>query len=66
MCNLSQSVFEQGVEEGEIRGRVTSILSLMDSFNFSPEQAMRALKIPKEEYQTYTGLVKKEQLKQHN
>ncbi len=57
MCNYSDYVEERGEKRGEKRGkklgklntRIDDIKAIMKSLNFSPEQAMQALNISKEE-----------------
>ena len=42
-----------GLREGTMNGRLTDIKNLMDSLQLTAEQAMDALKIPKEERESY-------------
>ena len=42
-----------GLREGTMNGRLTDIKNLMDSLQLTAEQAMDALKIPKEERASY-------------
>lgn len=57
MCNLSQTVeakgIEKGIEKGRIEGILSSIRSLMDSMDWTIEQAMDALKVPEGERSKY-------------
>ena len=55
MCNLSDSVEQKGIAKGII----SSIQKLMESMNWSIEQAMDALQIPKEERNGYLNMLKK-------
>ncbi len=63
MCNLSKGVEERGILIGLEQGRIESILSaiqnLMDSMDWSAEQAMRALKIPESEQSVYSRKLNK-------
>ena len=43
----------EGFTEGSMKGRLMDIKNLMDSVNWTAEQAMDALKIPKEERAGY-------------
>lgn len=64
VCNLSEGVMKRGVEkglqQGVERGRAESIRSLMESMGLTLEQAMDALKIPKEERGRYGELLKRQ------
>ena len=68
VCNLSEGVMkrgvekglQQGVERGRAEGRAESIRSLMESMGLTLEQAMDALKIPKEERGRYGELLKRQ------
>jgi len=65
MCNLSKGVEERGIQigmqQGEQKGVLKSIINLMDSLNFSIEQAMTALKISDDEKPEYEELLRKGQ-----
>jgi len=56
MCNLSKGVREKG----RIDGILSSIKGLMETMNFSIEQAMAALKVPEAERQKYMDLLEKQ------
>lgn len=66
MCNLSKGIEEIGLREGRKEGRregkkegiLFSIQSLMETMNFSVEEAMNALKIPKADQEQYTKKLK--------
>lgn len=66
MCNLSKGVEERGLQKGLQRGiqkgiqtaTFQAIQSLMESMQFSIEQAMTALKIPEEEKPKYISMFK--------
>lgn len=49
MCNLSKGIEEKGIKEGSL----LSIQNLMESMDWSAEQAMAALKIPESEQAQY-------------
>ncbi len=57
MCNLGMAVelkgVEQGIEKGKEQTWLESIRNLMDTMKWSAQQAMDALKIPKEEQAHY-------------
>ena len=55
MCNLSDSVEQKGIAKGII----SSIRRLMGSMNWTVEQAMDALQIPKEERRNYRNMLNK-------
>lgn len=62
MCNLSKGIEEIGIREGKREGKKEGILfsiqSLMETMNFTVEEAMSALKIPKTEQEQYTKKLK--------
>ena len=61
MCNYSNGVLERGIERGMERGieqgiktaLEDSIRNLMNSMNWTEEQAMEALQIPKQQREQY-------------
>lgn len=55
MCNLSKGIEEKGIKEGIL----SSIKNLMESMDWSAEQAMTALKIPESEQAQYVNGLKK-------
>ena len=55
MCNLSKGIEEKGIKEGIL----SSIKNLMESMDWSAEQAMTALKIPESEQVQYVNGLKK-------
>lgn len=55
MCNLSKGIEEKGIKEGIL----SSIKNLMESMDWSAEQAMTALKIPESEQIQYVNGLKK-------
>jgi len=68
MCNLSKGVLEkgrtEGLEQGLVKGHMERALSdlcnLMETMNWSMEQAMAALKVPETERQNYMELLKQQ------
>ena len=62
LCNLSKDVEEKGIKKGIKRGIkegiLTSIQNLMESMNWSAEQAMIALKVPEAEWTQYENRLK--------
>ena len=62
MCNLSKGIEEIGLREGKKEGILFSIQSLMETMNFTMEEAMNALKIPKTEQEQYTKKLKQKQI----
>lgn len=66
MCNYSTYVLEkgmqrgmqQGIQQGIAQEKVNNIKTLMETMNWNPLQAMNALRIPEEEQQKYTQLLK--------
>ncbi len=66
MCNLSKGVEErgiarglaQGLERGLETGTLNAIRNLMETLKLTAEQAMEALKVPKEEKAKYVGMLK--------
>ena len=53
MCTVFEETRAEGLREGTMNGRLTDIKNLMDSLQLTAEQAMDALKIPKEERASY-------------
>ena len=60
MCNLSKGVLEKGMAKGVAKGTMSAIRNLMETMNWSMEQAMAALKIPEAEQQNYRKLLKQQ------
>ena len=64
MCNLSKGIEEKGIQKGRQAGMIDGILvsvkNLMDSMGWSAEQAMKVLKISKEDQEKYSALLKKQ------
>ena len=64
MCNLSKGIEEKGIQKGRQAGMIDGILvsvkNLMDSMGWSAEQAMKVLKISKEDQEKYSVLLKKQ------
>ena len=66
MCNLSKGVEERGIAIGLERGlergieitTLNAIRNLMETLKLTEEQAMEALKVPKEEKVKYAGMLK--------
>lgn len=66
LCNLSKNVEEEGIRKGLKEGRkeglkegiLTSIQNLMESMNWTAEQAMEALKVPETEWSQYASRLK--------
>lgn len=56
MCNLSKGIEEKGRKEGII----SSVKNLMDTMDWSAEQAMKALKVSKEDQEKYLVMLKKQ------
>lgn len=59
MCNLSKGIEEKGIKEGIKEGILSSVKNLMESMDWSAEQAMTALKIPESEQVQYVNGLKK-------
>ena len=57
MCNLSQTVKEEGRQEGLIDGILFALKNLMESTGMNIEQAMAALKLPEADRAKYRKLV---------
>ncbi|MCM1296699.1 MAG: hypothetical protein NC311_14270 [Muribaculaceae bacterium] len=68
VCNLSQGVWERGMEKGREEGRaegafqnmLASIQNLMNNVGWSVEQAMSALNIPEAERPKYRKLLQRQ------
>lgn len=57
MCNLGEGIYEDGLKNGKIEGKIESIKQIIANMGFTAEQAMAALGIPKEEYSTYLSKI---------
>lgn len=57
MCNLSQTVKEEGRQEGMIDGILLSLKNLMESTGMNIEQAMSVLKLPEADRAKYRKLL---------
>lgn len=57
MCNLSDILLEQGIEQGKKKGTLDSILNLMKNLHFSMEDAMKALSIPEDQWNDYRSML---------
>ena len=53
MCNLGMAVELKGVEQGDENRLLQDIKSLMETLKLTAQQAMDALKVPKEEQAHY-------------
>ncbi|MGN0466707.1 MAG: hypothetical protein ACI4F9_10225 [Lachnospiraceae bacterium] len=53
MCNLSELVERQGMEQGILETNIKAIKNLMETFKLTAEQAMEVLKIPMTDRQDY-------------
>ena len=60
MCNLSKGVMEKSWEKGMETGILSSIESLMETINWTIDQAMTALKVPETGRQVYQSLLKEQ------
>lgn len=64
MCNLSEGVWEKGIEKGIEKGRQETILAtarnLMKTLKLSVEQAMDAMDVPQAERPKYAELLKEQ------
>ena len=64
MCNYSSYILEKGMQQGMQQGmreeKLSNIKSLMETMSWNPLQAMDALKIPAEDRQKYTQLLKQQ------
>lgn len=47
----------QGIAQGIAQGMLTAVRNLMSSLSMTAEQAMEALKIPENEYDTYRKML---------
>ena len=50
----------QGIEQGRVQGTEQAVRNIMDSLGLTPQQAMDAMKIPKEEQDKFLTLINKE------
>ena len=57
MCNLGEEIYENGIAEGTVKGKIESIKSIITNLGLTAEQAMEVLNIPKEEYSTYLSKI---------
>ena len=57
MCNLSQTVKEEGRQEGLIDGILLSLKKLMKNKGMSVEEAFTTLGVPEADWQEYRKLL---------
>lgn len=57
MCNLSQTVKEEGRQEGLIDGILLSLKKLMKNRGMSVEEAFTTLEVPEADWQKYRKLL---------
>ena len=64
MCNLSEGVYQKGIEKGMEKGIIqnmlASIKNIVEGTGFTVDQAMYLLKIPDSEKPRYLELLKQE------
>jgi predicted transposase YdaD len=58
MDYLRREAMEDGREEGREEGRILDLHNLMDTMNLTPEEAVKALKIPEEKRAYYIDKLK--------
>ena len=59
MCNLSKGIEEKGINQGIKEGIITAIKNLMESMDWTEEQAMEALKIPEADKPLYSSMLER-------
>lgn len=59
MCTLFEEIATENRNKGLEKGILSSIRNLMESMNWSAEQAMEVLKIPMADRKKYAGELKK-------
>ncbi len=57
MCNLSQSVKEEGRQEGLFDGILLSVKNLMKNKGMPAEEALATLEVPKTDWPKYRELL---------
>ena len=57
MCNYSDFVENRGIKKGKKEGKAEALVNLMQTVNWTIEQAMQALKIPENDWDDYRSLV---------
>ena len=57
MCNLSQTVKEEGCQEGLIDGILLSLKNLMKNKGVPVEEAFATLEVPEADWQEYRKLL---------
>ena len=60
MCNLSEGVYNSGVNVGTLNKAKEDLQNLIESTGWSLEKAMQALRIPLEERDHYEKALKKQ------
>ena len=58
MCNLGMAVEMKGFDQGVEKSILQSIKNLMETMKWTAQQAMDALKVPKEEQERYMEKLK--------
>ena len=56
MCNLSKGVLEKGM----VKSTISAVKGLMETMNWSMEQAMAAMKVPEDERPKYRELLRQQ------
>jgi len=59
MCNLSDGIWEAGINQGMEKGRLSDLQSLMKNTGWSADKAMSVLEIPEMEREAYLSLLEK-------
>ncbi len=58
MCNLSEGVWSNGMQQGMQQKLIENIQNLMETMKWTAQQAMAALKVPEDEQPKYEELLK--------
>lgn len=56
MCNLSDLIERQGMEKGIEQGTVLILKNLMETMQWTIEEALLAMKIPEDEWEKYRSM----------
>ena len=57
MCKIMEDLLNEARDEGKKETLLDSIRSLMETMNFSAQQAMDALKVPVDKQKEYLALI---------
>ncbi len=58
MCNAGEGLARKYLKEGQVKTLLEALSNIMNALNFTAEQALDILKVPKEEREMYIEMMK--------